>query len=167
MPVRRAEAINSATAWRRRLGRRRAWWAVAGARGSALVETALIVPVLLLLAFGVVGAGRVGQARLGVSAVAREAARAAALADSPAEAAARGVARGEEVASGYRLTNGSLRLSVDPGALARGGQVWAAAHYEVRLDDLPLLGWARVGVASEHLERVDLYRSRWSVGARR
>jgi hypothetical protein len=138
----------------------------AATRGSALVETALVVPVLLLLAFGVVGAGRVGQARLGVSAVAREAARAAALADSPAEAVARGVGRGQEVAAGYRLSNGSLRLLVDPENLARGGRVPAAAHYEVRLDDLPLLGWARVGVASEHLERVDLYRSRWTTGAR-
>ena len=45
-------------------------------RGEALLETALVLPLLLLLAFGVVGAGRVTQARLGVSAASREAARA-------------------------------------------------------------------------------------------
>ena len=63
---------------------------------------ALVVPLLLLLAFGVVGVGRVGQARLGVSAVAREAARAAALADSPAEArrAAWGAGRRSRPATG-------------------------------------------------------------------
>jgi hypothetical protein len=120
----------------------------------------------LLLAFGVVGAGRLSQAQVAVSAVAREAARAAALADGPGEAAALGLERGQQVAAGYRLTNGSLRVLVEPGGLARGGRVRAAAQYEVRLDDLPLLGWVRVGVGSEHLERVDLYRSRWSAGAR-
>lgn len=141
------------------------WW-LAGQRGNALVETALVLPLLLLPAFGVVGVGRVVQAQMAVEAVAREAARAAALADSPAEAARNGVARGQEVAVGYRLANGSLQLTVDPGSLARGGQVRAAASYDVALDDLPLMGWARVRVASDHLERVDLYRSRWSAEGR-
>src|SRR5207249_11812615 len=50
-------------------------------RGQALVETALVIPMLLLLALGVVGVGRVVQAQLAVSAAAREAARAGALAD--------------------------------------------------------------------------------------
>ena len=129
--------------------------------GSALVEVALVTPLLLLLAFGVVGIGQVTQAQMGVSAVAREAARAAAIASSPAAAASRGLSRGEEVAAGYQLTNGSLQLVVDPGSLARGGQVRAQARYEVRLGDLPLLGWARVTVASDHVERTDLYGSRW------
>jgi Flp pilus assembly protein TadG len=128
------------------------------------LETALVMPVLLLLAFGVVGAGRVVQAQLGISAAAREAARVAALAPDPAEAAARGMAQGQAVAAGYGLANGSLRLSVEPGAFTRGGQVRAAARYEVTLADLPLLGWTRVAVSSEHLERLDLYRSRWPRG---
>ena len=133
-------------------------------RGSALVETALVLPLLLLLAFGVIGVGRVVQAQMGVSAVAREAARAGALANSPAEATARGLARGEQVATGYRLTNGSLELTVVPDSLARGAPVRARASYEVAFDDLPLLGWARFTVASDHVERTDLYRSRWPVG---
>lgn len=136
----------------------------AARRGQALVETALVVPVLLLLAFGVVGVGRVTHAQLGVSAVAREAARAAALADTPADASARGLARGREVATGYGLGNGSLRLTVDSGSLARGAQVRGVASYTVLMDDLPLLGWARIPVASDHVERVDLYRSRWQAG---
>jgi hypothetical protein len=129
-----------------------------------LVEAALILPLLLLPVFGVVGVSRVIQAQMGVSAVAREAARAAALADSPAEAASLGLARGQEVATGYRLTNGSLRLTVEPGRFARGEPVRAVASYEVALDNLPLMGWARVRVADDHLERVDLYRSRWTSG---
>lgn len=137
-----------------------------GNHGQALVETVLVIPLLLLLAFGVIGVGRVMQAQMGVSAVAREAARAAALADSPEEAVIRGLARGEEVATGYRLANGSLWLGVDPGSLARGTPVRATARYVVTLDDLPLLGWVRIAVASDHVERTDLYGSRWPAGDR-
>jgi Flp pilus assembly protein TadG len=137
---------------------------LAGQRGSALVETALLVPLLLLPTFGVVGVGRVIQAKMGVSAVVREAARAAALADSPAAAVSNGLARGQAVAAGYGLTNGSLQLTVEPSGLARGGQVRAVASYDVTLDDLPLMGWVQARVASSHLERVDLYRSRWLAG---
>ena len=137
---------------------------LADQRGSALVEVALVLPLLLLLALGVVGVGRVIQARMSVSAVAREAARVAALAQSPGEAAEQGLAAGRAVAHGYGLTNGSLRLVVDPGALDRGGAVRAAAGYRVSLDDLPLMGWVHADVAAEHVERVDLYRSRWGTG---
>lgn len=132
--------------------------------GQAIVETALVLPLLLMLAFGVVAAGRVVQAQAGVSAVAREAARAAALASSPGAAAERGRARALDVAEGYRLANGSLRVVVDPGPLARGGQVRAEARYDVGLEDLPLLGWVRVPLISTHVEPVDPYRSRWPGG---
>lgn len=135
-----------------------------GQSGQALVETALVVPILLFLAFGVVAIGRVTQAQMGVSAVAREAARAAALANDPGRAAIDGMARGQEVAAGYNLGNGSLQLAVDPGSFTRGGAVRASARYTVSFGDLPLLGWARVTVGSTHLERIDLYRSFWSTG---
>ena len=121
----------------------------------------MVIPLLLLLAFGAIGVGRLTQAQMGVSAVAREAARAGALANSTAEALARGTARGQEVASGYQLSNGSLRVTVESGGFARGDQVRAAVRYEMVLTDLPLLGWVRIPVASDHVERIDLYRSRW------
>lgn len=129
--------------------------------GSALVEVALVTPLLLLLAFGVIGIGRVTQAQMGVAAVAREAARAAALASNPANAISGGLNRGQEVAAGYGLTNGSLRLVVEPGEMARGSQVRAQAQYQVLLGDLPLLGWARVTVTGDDVERAGLYESRW------
>jgi hypothetical protein len=128
--------------------------------GQALVETALAVPLLLTLAFGVVAAGRVAHGQMAVGAVAREAARAAALADTAADARSRGVARGREVAAGYGL-DGSLEVRVEPGAFSRGGEVRASARGDVSLEDLPLLAWARVPVSSQHVERIDAYRSRW------
>jgi Flp pilus assembly protein TadG len=133
--------------------------------GQALVELALVIPLLLFLAFGVVAVGRVTDAQMGVSAVAREAARAAALANDPAEAASQGMTRGQEVAAGYHLSDGSLQLAVNAGDFNRGGTVQASAHYTVSLDDLPLLDWAHVTVGSTHLERIDLYRSFWQTGA--
>jgi len=133
--------------------------------GQALVEVALVIPVLLLLAFGVVAVGRVTDAQMGVSAVAREAARAAALANDPGEAASQGVTQGQEVAAGYHLGDGSLQLAVNAGDFTRGGTVQASARYTVSLGDLPLLGWAHITVGSTHLERIDLYRSFWPTGA--
>jgi hypothetical protein len=130
-------------------------------RGQALVETALVAPLLLTLAFGVVAAGRVAHGQMAVSAVARESARAAALADTAADARGRGAARGREVAAGYGLDDGSLDLRVEPGAFSRGGKVRTSARSDVSLEDLPLLSWARVPVSSEHVERIDAYRSRW------
>jgi hypothetical protein len=133
-------------------------------RGQALVELALVVPVVLLLALGVLGLSRVLHARMAVSGVAREAARAAALAQSPAEALALGAARGGEAAAGYGLTNGSFRLALDPGTLERGGWVRAEARYEAVLADLPLFGLERVRLSASHEERVERWRSRWPAG---
>lgn len=124
-------------------------------RGEALLEMALVLPLLLLLAFGVVGAGRVTQARLGVGAAAREAARAAVGARN----AGAGHERGIEVAHGYGLTNGSLDLLVAGGRFAPGGRAVGVARYTVGFGDLPLLGWARVTVRAEAWEAIDLYRS--------
>ena len=135
-------------------------------RGSALVETALVLPLLLTLAFGVVGIGHLTHAQLAVAAVAREAARAAALADTPSGALAAGAARGQEVAAGYGLASRALRITVDASRYGRGGQVLADARYEVFLDDLPLLGWMRLAAASTHVEPIDPYRSRWAGGTR-
>jgi hypothetical protein len=130
-------------------------------RGQALVETALVVPLLLILAFGVVAAGRVAHGQMAVSAVAREAARAAALADTAADARARGIARAREVATGHGLDEEAIDVRVEPGAFGRGGEVRASVRYVVSLQDLPLLSRYSVPVAVSHRERLDLYRSRW------
>jgi len=133
-------------------------------RAAALIETALVLPVVLLLVVGVIGVDRLIQARIGVSAVAHEAARSAALANSAAEASQQGLARAQQVAAGYKLINGSLKVQVDPGSFDRGGEVQASAQYDVALQDLPLLHWTHVEVMAQDKERIDLYRSRWQAG---
>ena len=132
-------------------------------RGQALLEAALVLPLLLFLAFCVVAAGRVTQAKIGVSAVAREAARAAAQSDNAADAVRAGQMRAADVATGYNLEADHLAVTIDAGSMEPGDTARTVASYEVGFDDLPLLGWAHLRLTSSSQERVDLYRSRWHV----
>jgi Flp pilus assembly protein TadG len=130
--------------------------------GQALVETALVIPVLLILAIGVVFVGRVTHATVAVQAAVREAGRTLATAASEAEGLATAQERGGAVAVGYGLARDQFELSLDGGGFERGGIATARASYRVELADLPLLDRAAVTVNSTHRERIERYRSRES-----
>lgn len=127
--------------------------------GQAIVELALVLPVLLLLTMGVLGVGRITQAHMAVRAVAWEAARAAALAPTSTAAAEQGLAAGLAVADAYHLQRAALQLTVDGSDFRRGGDVNAVARYDVSLADVPMLGRTGAEVQSQHREPVDPYRS--------
>ena len=130
----------------------------AGQQGQSTLEMVIaVLPLLLLLTVGIIAVGRVTRGKMAVNATAREAARAAAQVDRRSAPAA-GAARGEQVAAGYGLTNGSLVLIIAADGHRRGGDVWATATYTIRFDDLPLLGMASVTVSSRGHERIDVYR---------
>lgn len=131
--------------------------------GAALVETALAVPIVLLVVLGVVMTGRVVQAQIAVQAVAREAARTVAVAPAAAAGLAAGETRARAVAAGHGLSPDQLNLAIDAGTFARGGTVRAEASYPVTLGDLPLIGAVDLTVASAHTQRIDTYRSRTAV----
>ena len=135
-----------------------------GQVGQAVVELALVAPLLLFLAFGVVAIGRIAQATMAVSAVADEAARTAALAPTAGAAVVAGIERGQQVASGYGLAASGLQLTVDARAFGRGGQIRATVRYTVDVQDLPLLGWAQLPVSSTHVAPIDRYTSLGPVG---
>ena len=137
--------------------------AFADESGSALIEAALVIPVVLVIVFGVVMTGRVVHAQIGVQAVAREAGRTLASAGSAPAGLEEAEARGLAVADGHGLAADQLELMLDAGAFERGGTVRAQVSYTVGLGDLPLLGWLEVTVSSSHQERVELYRSRTAV----
>ena len=128
--------------------------------GSVLIEAALVLPVVLVIASGVVMAGRVAHARIGVEAAAREAGRALAQAPSAGAGLREARTRALDAARGYRLDAAALTLDLDAGSFARGSTVRARAACRVELWDLPLLGRAAVTVAATHEERVELHRSR-------
>jgi Flp pilus assembly protein TadG len=135
-----------------------------GQRGQALVEAALVIPVLVVLAFGVVLVGRVVHATVAVQATAREAGRALATAASESEGLAAARERGEAVAAGYGLERGRLELALDSGGFARGGVATVRVRYRVPVAGLLLLSSAEVTVSSEHREHIDRYRSREGSG---
>jgi Flp pilus assembly protein TadG len=131
-------------------------------RAQAVLELALVLPLVLILAFGVVGVGRVVQAQMTLSAIAREAARQAALsplppAGSAADAKRFGEARGQTVARGYGLS--ATVVNVDTSGFNAGSWVRADVTYVVSERDLPLLKWTSFTLHDSHLERVDPYRS--------
>lgn len=145
--------------WGLRAGRTRS-----GNRGQALVETVLILPVLVVLACGVVLVGRVVHATVAVQATAREAGRALASAPSEPAGHAAAVERGRAVAAGYGLEHGRLDLTLDSGGFARGGVATVRVRYEVAVAGLLLLDRITITVRSEHRERIDAYRSRETGG---
>ena len=126
----------------------------AGESGGVLIEAALVVPVVLLVAcFGVVMAGRIVHAQV---AVASRGARGGAHArpgavrgrtGSPAPARARWPWR---TVTGFRRQM-LFSLCSRQVPFRRGGTVRAIASYRVALGDLPLLG--RMGVTVREFAR--------------
>ena len=125
--------------------------------GQAVVEAALVLPLILVLVLGVFAVGVVGRTDAALLAVAQEAARAAATAGSAGEAAAHGVARGQQVAEGYRLSGTSI--SVDARDFRAGGHVRADATVTVSLVGLSVFGPARITLHQQQVEPVDPYRN--------
>jgi len=128
--------------------------------GNALIEAALVIPLVLVFVFGVVAVGRVVHAQIAVQSVVREASRTLAVAASADTGLPAAETRALAVAAGHGLELDRLQLDVDAGAFDRGGMVRAAASYPVTLGDLPLLSLVEVTVSSTDEQRVEQYRSR-------
>jgi Flp pilus assembly protein TadG len=136
-------------------------------RGQALVEFACALVVLLVLAFGLLGVARVTGELLGITAVAREAARAGARAPDQTTALAWASDRGQQVAAEYGLANVGLDIDtssfeVQPSAgVVLPGEIRVAATVTVDLSDVPLVSWVEVQVplVRRFAEVVDPYRS--------
>ena len=117
----------------------------------------MLLPVLLLLLLGVLAAARVTEPLLGVTAVAREAARAGALADNANDAARAARARGEQVARDYGLRD--VTIDADVSGFGPSGQVRVTASTSVRLSDVPLLQARDLRLQRTHAEVVGLWRA--------
>ncbi len=137
---------------------------------QALVEAALVVPLLLLVAFGGIGIGRLVQVRMALSAATREAAHATAVADMPRldartrqpeeDAERTGRSTGEQVARGFGL-RGPIDITVDAEPFEPDGWVTATMRYTVTEDDLPFIRnvfGPRIELDARHIERIDRYR---------
>ena len=129
-------------------------------RGQSLVELAVALPVLLLLALGAAQFVRLAIARAGLDAATSAAAAAAARAPGATAAVAAGRAAFRGVAAGYALEP-SATVSIDTGAFQRGEAVTASADTDIRLGytGIPALqlGWRLHSVA---MARIEDWRSR-------
>jgi Flp pilus assembly protein TadG len=128
------------------------------AQASAMVELALLVPILGLLLAGIGAIAIVVQVQLGLISMVEEASRAAAHASNATEATARGQARGQQVAAGYALGNGSLVIELDTSAFGPGGAVRATGRYRLLPAQVPLLGLPQLSLQQRHTEPIPRYR---------
>jgi hypothetical protein len=128
---------------------------------QALVELALVLPLVLLLVFGTVGVSRYVQTSVAVIGVAHEAARAGALASSPTEAIDRIRERTASVAPGLGLDPNTLTLRWDLSRFgSTPGQVEVGIDYPVDFGDLPIAGALFPTIVhAEHVEWIDPFRS--------
>lgn len=103
-------------------------WGQDRERGAAVVEFALVVPVLLLLVLGIAEFGRAYNIQTTVSGAAREGARAMALQNDPAAARA-----AVENAAGT-LGLSDAQISVSPSSCPVGGDTSVDATVTVTYD---------------------------------
>lgn len=101
-------------------------------KGQALVELALILPVLLLLIFGIIEFGRVFGTYLMVTHGAREGARAAAVGVVDMEV----ITLIENRTAGLHLNKDKLIVNITPGVLnrSRGDGVTVQVEYPVEIN---------------------------------
>ncbi|HKY66851.1 MAG TPA: TadE family protein [Acidimicrobiales bacterium] len=130
--------------------------------GAATTETVLIFPVLIMLLFLVVAAGRLTDAKSDVVSAASDAARAASIAGTPGEAtaAARDIANETLAGEGVECSGGAdVQLAYEP-RFERGATVHATVRCDVRTDDLALLNLPGVVTVTQHAyEPIDTHRS--------
>lgn len=99
----------------------------AGERGAAAIEFALILPILVVLVFGVIEFGRVFNAQISITNAAREGARYMAIHNSAADA--RTAAANAAPSLTPALSVGSVDVSPAPCVL--GSPVTVTVHYTV------------------------------------
>jgi Flp pilus assembly protein TadG len=113
---------------------------VPGERGSATVEAAIFVPLLVFILLGIVAGGRLVDAKADVHSAAREAARAASLRGTPAGATAAAQEAAREALARRRRSCTSWNAAIDTSRLRPGGVVTVDVTCVVALSGLGLPG---------------------------
>lgn len=96
-------------------------------RGQAVTELALVLPLLLLLLFGIIEGGRLGNAYLAVTHAARHGARHGAVGASDSEIAA------HVRAAAVQLAAGNLTVQVSPAHRRAGQNITVTVNYPLTL----------------------------------
>lgn len=134
-------------------------------RGSATIETVIVVPALMLFVALIVAAGRVQLAHQSVDAAAAEAARAASISRTATEAQTRASASGAQALTNQGLNCASTTVTVDTSGFAvpvgTPANVSATISCVVALDDVALPGLpGTITVEATVRSPLDTYRGR-------
>lgn len=103
------------------------WKIIRQEKGQALLEMALILPVLLLILGGIMEFGRIFHADLVITGASREGARAAVVGE-PHE-----TVRDKVLAAAPSLDEGELNVSLSPQDYSRGDMLTVTVSYHVDL----------------------------------
>ncbi|SDT01776.1 TadE-like protein [Friedmanniella luteola] len=148
----------------RRPARRRRW-RLQVERGSAAIETVLIVPAFLLFVLLIIYAGRVAVTRQAVQAAAAEAARSASLARNPGQAQSAGAGGAASSLHNQHLSCRSQQVRVDASGFAAPvgtpAKVTATVICAVDLSNLTLPGLPGTRtITATMTSPIDTYRER-------
>ena len=140
-------------------------WRLRGERGSAAIETVVIVPAFLLFVLLIVYAGRVAVTRQAVQAAAAEAARSASLARSAGQAQSQGAGGAAASLRNQALTCRSRQVRVDASGFAAPvgtpAKVTATVTCVVDLSNLTLPGLPGTRtITATMTSPIDTYRER-------
>jgi Flp pilus assembly protein TadG len=122
----------------------------ASERGAAALEFALVLPILLMLAFGIITFGRAYHAKVSLAGGVREGARALALGKTAAEAQAATI----DAAGGLDITAADIATSSCPAGGADG-----TAHVEASYDldyTIPLVASGTLTITADGAMRCGL-----------
>jgi Flp pilus assembly protein TadG len=111
-----------------------------GDRGSAIIELAIVTPVVIVLVLTMVALGRYSQSRIVVEQAASAAARAASLTSSPGAATQAAQDAAQSTVSGAGLSCAQMTAAVDISAFRPGGQVTVTVTCAADLSALTLSG---------------------------
>jgi hypothetical protein len=130
-------------------------------KGVAILEFALVLPVFLLLFGLMMTVGRLWIVRADILAVARDAARQAAIQPDAASAASAAITAGSTAASDYSLNSAQLTISPQ-GPFGPGDTYHVEASYRVDLSDLSGLGVlpSMVTLRATAAEPIDTFTTR-------
>ena len=136
--------------------------------GSAVVETVVLTPILIVVLLAAVMAGRFESARLHVDTAASNAARAASLARSPSAAQAAASAEARRSLADAGVACPSPRVTVDTARFRPGGVVKVSLTCHVDVGDLAGMGFLPLdtAISKTSVAPVDLYRQATSGDSR-
>lgn len=134
--------------------------------GQAMIELALVLPLFIILAAGVLYFGKVLYAYIAADMASYDCVRTAAEALHPGNGQAQGRTAAIDTLRGFYMSGVTPRVRVDaPNGWKRGREVRCRVDYGISLAGMPLIGMLdtpqEIHIQSDTKLRIEQYKSRW------